>query len=142
MTSDLERKFEEYWVDRIPGLLEYSRLILNSNTDLRFVLNIFLKNKGTCKILDVGTGVGTMAVELALMGHEVHAMDISPKMLDAAKELAEEYGVNIDFIQGDVQSPQIQNESYDVIVARNCLWNLSDPKKAYIEWKKLLRPGG
>ncbi|MBO4357319.1 MAG: hypothetical protein J5813_04025, partial [Candidatus Methanomethylophilaceae archaeon] len=61
MSSDLEKEFEEYWTDRIPGLLEYSRIILNSNTDLSFILNIFLKDKGQCKIIDMGTGVGTLA---------------------------------------------------------------------------------
>ena len=142
MSSDLEKEFEEYWTDRIPGLLEYSRIILNSNTDLSFILNIFLKDKGQCKIIDMGTGVGTLAIELALMGHEVHAMDNNPKMIDAARELANEFGVEVRFIEGDILDPDIPEQKYDVVVARNCLWNLTEPSKAYTSWKKLLKPGG
>jgi len=142
MHSDLEKEFAKYWTDRIPGLLEYSRVILNSNTDLSFMLNIFLKDKGRCRIADMGTGVGTIAIEAALMGHEVCAIDNNPKMLDAAKELADEFGAYIKFIEDDVQDPKIPSNSFDVIIARNCLWNLTEPSKAYTEWKKLLRPGG
>jgi len=142
MRSDLEEEFAKYWTDRIPGLLEYSRLILNSDTDLSFILNIFLKNKGRCRIADMGTGVGTTAIMVALMGHEVCAVDNNPKMLDAARGLAEEYGAYIEFIEDDVQDPKIPPNSFDVVTARNCLWNLTEPSKAYTEWKKLLRPGG
>ena len=121
MRPDLEKEFAKYWTDRIPGLLEYSRLILNSNTDLGFMLNIFLKDKGRCRIADMGTGVGTIAIEVALMGHEVCAVDNNPEMLEAARGLAREF---------------------DAEIARNCLWNLTEPSKAYTKWKELLRPGG
>ncbi|MBE6524514.1 MAG: class I SAM-dependent methyltransferase [Thermoplasmata archaeon] len=142
MRSDLEEEFERYWTDRIPGLLEYSRLILNSNTDLSFMLNMFLKDKGRCKIADMGTGVGTVAIEVALMGHEVYAIDNNPVMLEAARGLAKNYDADIEFIEDDVQDPKIPHGSFDVIIARNCLWNLTKPSEAYTKWKKLLRPGG
>ena len=142
MHSDLEKRFEEYWNDRIPGLLEYSRIILNSNTDLSFILNMFLKDKGKSKIVDMGTGVGTLAIELALMGHEVYAIDINPNVIEAAKGLADEFDVDIEFLVGDVQNPGLPERSFDVIVARNCLWNLTEPSNVYGQWKKLLKPGG
>ena len=142
MHSNIEEEYADYWTDRIPGLLEYSRLILNSNTDLSFTLNMFLKDKGRCKIVDMGTGVGTVAIELALMGHEVSAIDINSKVLKAAQALAEEFGVNIEFIEDDVQNPKLPKDSFDVIVARNCLWNLTKPLDAYSKWRDLLKPGG
>ncbi len=142
MRSDLEKEFAKYWTDRIPGLLEYTRLILNSNTDLGFMLNIFLKDKGRCRIADMGTGVGTIAIEVALMGHEVCAVDNNPEMLEAARGLAREFDADIEFIEDDVQDPKMPPHSFDVVIARNCLWNLTEPSKAYAKWKELLRPGG
>ena len=100
---------------------------------------MFLKDKGKSKIVDMGTGVGTLAIELALMGHEVYAIDINPNVIEAAKGLADEFDVDIEFLVGDVQNPGLPERSFDVIVARNCLWNLTEPSNVYGQWKKLLK---
>ena len=142
MPSHLEEQFMEYWTDRIPGSLEFAREILNSDTDLRYTLGTFLRDRENNKILDMGTGVGVIAIELALMGHKVQGMDNNPEVLRAARSLADEYGADVGFIEGDVQDPSFIKERYDVIVARNCLWNLEEPARAYSKWKELLNPGG
>ncbi len=142
MPSPLEQQFMEYWTDRIPGSLESAREILNSDTDIRYTLGMFLKDREHNRILDMGTGVGVIAIELSLMGHEVQGLDSNPEVLKAARSLAEEYGADVKFIEGDVQDPGFIKDKYDVIVARNCLWNLEEPARAYAKWKDLLNPGG
>ena len=42
----------------------------------------------------------------------------------------------------DAQAPDFPDDSFDVIVTRNLTWNLTDPEKAYREWRRILRPGG
>ena len=31
---------------------------------------------------------------------------------------------------------------FDVVISRNLTWNLKDPKRAYEEWCRVLKPGG
>jgi len=54
-------------------------------------------------VLDVGTGDGTYAIEAAVRGAEVTALDASPEMLQAASARAERGSVPIKFCEGDVQ---------------------------------------
>src|SRR5688572_6754251 len=68
------------------------------------------------KILDVGCGSGRYCIEMAKAGaKEVVGVDISPKMLEIAKQLAVDYGVSsrCQFLQKDVLD--IQNSFDDAI---------------------------
>jgi len=143
MVSELRKEFDRYWSDRVPGLIEYTRYILDNDTDFNHTLRLLIRNiSPDTKILDMGTGAGTVALELARMGHHVTAMDCNPDVIEAAKILADEMKLDVDFIVGDVVDPDLPDQSFDVITARNCVWNLEDPMKAYSCWKKILKPGG
>ncbi|MBR2254567.1 MAG: metalloregulator ArsR/SmtB family transcription factor [Candidatus Methanomethylophilaceae archaeon] len=93
-------------------------------------------------IADMGCGAGLSAISLARLGHHVHAVDFCPEMLSRAKENADKCGVSIDFIQGDITRPELEKGTYDMVVARNAVWNLIKPELALSNWKQLLRPGG
>ena len=47
------------------------------------------------KILDIGAGLGQLAIELACQGHEVHYNDLSSNMLHSAKGHAAEQGLSL-----------------------------------------------
>ncbi|MBQ7978502.1 MAG: class I SAM-dependent methyltransferase [Candidatus Methanomethylophilaceae archaeon] len=143
MVSDIRKQLDLYWSDRVPGLIEYTRFLLSNDSDFNHTLRVFLKDmpKGS-KIIDMGTGAGLVAIEAARMGFEVDAMDYNMKVIDAAIDLSEEMGLDIDFIVGDVEEPELPEKSYDVVISRNCVWGLDDPFKAYSRWKQLLKPGG
>ena len=68
------------------------------------------------ELLDVGCGSGRYCIEMAKAGaKEVVGVDISPKMLEIAKQLAVDYGVSsrCQFLQKDVLD--IQNSFDDAI---------------------------
>lgn len=48
------------------------------------------------RVLDYGCGAGEAGIYLAKLGAEVVAVDVSPKMLDVARELAHHHGVQIE----------------------------------------------
>jgi SAM-dependent methyltransferase len=55
------------------------------------LINNILKDMGIgrARILDLGCGTGTLAIELAKAGHAVHGIDISPQMIEAAEAKAD-----------------------------------------------------
>ncbi|OPH36325.1 methyltransferase [Moraxella atlantae] len=46
-----------------------------------------------CRVLDIGAGLGQLAIELAVAGHEVTVNDVSANMLTSARQAAQAQGV-------------------------------------------------
>jgi ubiquinone/menaquinone biosynthesis C-methylase UbiE len=72
-------------------------------------------------ILDIATCYGEPAITIAklLPDSKVFAIDISPQMLNTAKETAKMYELNnIEFIEGDVEEYNLPINSYGSIVSR------------------------
>ncbi len=96
----------------------------------------------TCRILDVGTGTGFLALGLAKAGHRVTGIDLSAGMVARARLNAARNDLGIDLLVADAERPPFRQESFDVIVSRNLLWTLCEPENALRRWHALLRPGG
>ncbi len=94
------------------------------------------------KILDVGTGTGMIAINLAELGHEVTGIDLGEEMLKKAEAKAAERGLCISFLQGDAEEPDFPDNSFDAVICRHLLWTLPHPDKAIREWARICRPGG
>ena len=97
---------------------------------------------GTRSVLDMGTGPGFFAILLARLGFSVTAADYSTGMLERAKANAGDLLASITFVRTDAQSTGFEDCSFDAVVTRNLTWNLHDPERAYMEWHRVLRPGG
>jgi len=142
VNAELNRQFNDYWSQRAESLSKITDAILGINPVFRMVLEHLLSGCGRYKALDLGTGSGLVAIELARMGFEVTAVDYNEDMLDSASILAEKYNVNIDFVLDDIQNPKFHKSTFDVIVCKDAVWNLQDPGSAYEKWFDLLTPGG
>lgn len=94
------------------------------------------------RVADLGCGTGSVTVVLAVEGYEVHGVDLSAKMVAAARAKLAKAGVNAPVRQGDAAAPPLEPASYDVVFARHVLWALPDPDDAIGRWTRLLRPGG
>lgn len=92
-------------------------------------------------VLEIGTGLGTLAVELALRGHRVIATDVSGLALERAHARAPDSTVV--WIRDDVTASTLHGR-FDAIVDRGCLHGLSDAQsRAYAATvTRLLAPGG
>lgn len=106
------------------------------------MLSKSIEGKKGLKVLDVGTGPGFLALLFAEMGHQVTAVDLSNNMLEKARKNALNKSLNINFLQGDAENLQLPNGHFDVVVNRYLLWTLPNPKKALIEWKRVLKDRG
>jgi len=93
-------------------------------------------------VVDLGCGTGSLSVLLARAGHRVQGLDVSARMLDAARRKAAEQGVDAAFVRGDASRPPFRAASFDVVLARHVLWALPDPGDALAQWLALLRPSG
>ncbi len=94
-------------------------------------------------VLDVGTGTGRMLQLLANDATRAVGFDSSHSMLAVARanlERAEIRGV--DLRQGDIYTPPLANDSFDLIVIHQVLHFLDDPARAIREISRLLTPGG
>ena len=71
------------------------------------------------KVLDLGTGPGTMAIEFTKLGYRATATDISISAIAMAKERAGERADKIDFIVDEIRETTI-SDKYDIIHDRGC----------------------
>ena len=94
-------------------------------------------------VLDYGCGTGTTSCEIANHVKEIHAIDISSKMIEIAKEKAVLSKVeNINFVQTDIFDERYRKESFDTILAFNMLHTVPNPHNVTQRIHELLKPEG
>jgi magnesium-protoporphyrin O-methyltransferase len=74
------------------------------------------------RLLDAGCGTGALATIAAERGAEVVAIDLSPNLVDVAKERTPKH-LNIDFRAGDLLDPSLG--TFDYVVSMDCLIHYS-----------------
>ena len=96
------------------------------------------------RIADLGCGSGTLAVEAARVGAEVHAIDISPAMLALAEQQARDAKVKITTQSAGLLSFKYQPGFFDLMVSEFALHHLPDFWKAVALTRMFnaLKPGG
>ena len=93
------------------------------------------------RVLDLGTGTGTIARGLAKRGCVVTGLDPSDAMLEQAKALAAEEGVDIRLVQAGAEQTHLPGGSFDVVIAGTC-WHWFDRPNAALEARRVLTPSG
>ncbi len=95
------------------------------------------------RVLEIGCGTGTTALTLAPHVAELTATDVSPKMLDIARQKARDANItNVEFRVATVDDPSLTPGSYDVVMAFNLLHLLEEIPRAVRRAAELLKPGG
>jgi SAM-dependent methyltransferase len=69
------------------------------------------------RIVDLGCGDGRIAVGLAVRGHHVTGLDISPSMLAAARDRAAQFGASVELVEADVRAAHHHVTGVDVAVS-------------------------
>ncbi len=102
-------------------------------------------DRGLCiggqRVLDVGTGTGVLPRNMYRFGAKWTGSDISEEQIAQAKRLAEEGGMEIDFLACPTEKLDFPGESFDVITACQCFWYFDHRVTAPL-FAKMLKPGG
>lgn len=124
-----------------PELIAAYDVLNSGRADYEFYVSQLPKKQN--RILDIGCGTGTFAIELASAGHHVDAVDPAPGMIAAAK-----HKPGSDVVNWNIgTSSSITSENiYDVIVmtghAFQCLLTDSAIQKLFQDARRLLADGG
>jgi SAM-dependent methyltransferase len=93
------------------------------------------------RVLDLGTGTGTLARGFARRGCEVTALDPATELLEEAERLDHEAGVSVEYLVAKAEETGLPYGAFDVVSAGQC-WHWFDREKAGREALRLLTPGG
>jgi ubiquinone/menaquinone biosynthesis C-methylase UbiE len=101
---------------------------------------------GRGKALDLGSGTGILALELAETFPELEfvGLDLSEAAVSVAREQAAESAVaaRVSFERGDAEDMPFDDGSFDLVVSSNTLHLLKNPIKMFDEVLRVLSPSG
>ena len=94
-------------------------------------------------VADLGSGEGLLSELLARKCKRVIAVDNSEKIVKFGQAKAERNGLaNLEFRQGDLQHPPIDDVSVDLAILSQALHHAEEPSQAVAGAFRILKPGG
>jgi SAM-dependent methyltransferase len=105
-----------------------------------------LKGQPGERVLDLACGSGRHSLELKRRGFEVVGVDISPELLEIARQDAENQGLEVEFIESDLRALDFDSE-FDIVLSLNdgaigYLETEEENRHAFEVIARALRPGG
>lgn len=94
------------------------------------------------RVLDVGCGTGVVAVTAARLGARVTGVDLTPELLEVARDNSRAAGVDVDWREGDVEQLPFDANTFDVVVSQFGHMFAPRPDVAIAEMLRVLKPGG
>lgn len=121
--------------------------VITFGIDLRWrrkVVKLVLDHK-TEKALDIATGTGDLAVQMASKGvPSVVGLDISPGMLEVGKKKVSEKGLNqkVEMVIGDSENLPFDDGTFDAATVAFGVRNFENLEKGLSEIYRVLKKGG
>ncbi len=94
------------------------------------------------KVLDVCCGTGVVSVTAARLGAQVTGLDLTPELLQRARENASIGGLEIDWHEGDVEKLPFGDATFDAVLSQFGHIFAPRPEIAIAEMLRVLKPGG
>ena len=139
MNVDGENK--KFW-DRIAK--RYDRITLKLTKDYPALIQRIVNDvNGAENVLEVATGTGLIAMELAGNVRMIEAVDLSSKMIEVAREKASKDRLgNIHFSVQSAYSLDFDDSQFDAAVCSNALHCMDNPEKALSEIRRVIKDNG
>ena len=94
------------------------------------------------RVLDVACGTGVAAITAARRGARVTGLDLTPELLERARENSHIARVDIDWHEGDVEQLPFGDAAFDVVLSQYGHMFAPRPEVAVAEMLRVLKPGG
>jgi SAM-dependent methyltransferase len=94
------------------------------------------------RVLDVGCGTGVVAITAARKGAVVSGVDLTPALLERARQSAAIAGVACAFVEGDAEALPYRDATFDVVLSQFGHMFAPRPALATSELLRVLKPGG
>jgi ubiquinone/menaquinone biosynthesis C-methylase UbiE len=97
-----------------------------------------------CDGLEIGSGTGYFSLNLLQLGliERLTATDISPRMLRRLSATAEALGLEAETVETEAEKLPFEDESFDLVFGHAVLHHIPDLRRAFAEFRRVLRPGG
>jgi ubiquinone/menaquinone biosynthesis C-methylase UbiE len=93
--------------------------------------------------LDVACGPGLLACAFARVIRHVTGLDLTPKMLEQARQLQRAQGLtNVAWLEGNVDPLPFDDSSFSIVSSRFAFHHFLDPRAVLREMRRVCRPGG
>lgn len=92
------------------------------------------------RVLEIATGTGLIAANIASFVRSVEATDFSPKMIETAKKKA--VPPNVHFSVEDATALSFGTHSFDAVIISNALHIIPNPQAVLTEIRRVLTPEG
>jgi SAM-dependent methyltransferase len=94
------------------------------------------------KVLDVGCGTGVVGLTAARLGAVVSGLDLTPELIERARENAAIMGLTCKWAEGDAEALPFGDAEFDVVVSQFGHMFAPRPDVATSEMLRVLKPGG
>jgi SAM-dependent methyltransferase len=93
-------------------------------------------------VLDVATGTGNIALRAAATGARVVGLDLAPELFGAARRRAVDWGVDVDWVEGDAEDLPYADDSFDRVLSAFGIQFAPRHDVTARELVRVCRPGG
>lgn len=93
------------------------------------------------RVLDIGTGTGTLGRGFARAGCQVVALDPARPMLTEARRLDRLENLNSEYLTAQSENVPLAETQFDIVSAGQC-WHCFDRPRTALEVRRLLKPQG
>ena len=133
--ADLKTRQREMWASFAPTAI--------FTTAAAAHLVAFAEIKPGETVLDVGTGTGVVAITAARAGAAVTGLDLTPALLDVARENARIANLALtQWFEGDAERLPFHDGQFDVVLSQFGHMFAPRPDIAVAEMRRVLKPGG
>ena len=100
-----------------------------------------LGDHGSGRVLDLACGPGLLASALASRARSLVGVDLTPAMLDRARERLAG-AANVEVRLGEAESIPADDDAFDAVVTRLSVHHFREPARVLAEVRRVLAPGG
>jgi len=93
-------------------------------------------------VLDVATGTGNVALRAAAEGANVVGLDLTPELFATAWRRQDEWGVAVDWVEGDAEELPFDDDSFDAVLSVFGVQFAPRHQVVARELARVTRPGG